>query len=1170
MTTNSRPVTDYFGTRLEPRALIDGLQSLGLARFSLVLTDEEMVLRLTEKRGDGLLTARATTWLRGRLSPLFACRIERLRAAQGRDLKESFEDRRRKPLLMIALAEIWDEKKERSRAEDRLRARLAGGAAVYFRSWRRAGGPQGVRPATILAASLEPRALAWLAGALSDDPVDSPLPDDILLDGLEWGVARRPTIATEPPAPGAPPILADAVRCNSCGLCVEICPAQSLVSNGKFSAGGAQRCLSCFDCVEACPQDALRPVYGASSATLRRVIDRRPGWLSRLCGAPGPSLPAPFPPSYLLPKPKDGGEARWVLGLSVTTMQEHSAALLDGGSVAGAVEEERLSRVRHHGWKSSTRPGATIASDPTLCLEEVLCRRSIAALLSPRRLSLDDMDVLAVNGIPARYRRAYSPLDSRKPIPALRAGRVVYLSHHLCHAASAWRLSGQKESWILSVDGRCDRETAAVFKAARGRIRQVRDILSLSDRSIGGVYETVTRLLGFGSHGQGSVMALASFGKPSLDFSRFLSFRALDDYRVHERGLTERFALWARRPGAPLARRHKDLAASLQAALEGFMSALLKDSGVARGEGLCLSGGVALNCRMNALIRRVLRPKAMFVSQAANDAGTALGAALEAAAVLGFPAAKLLGHSYLGPEFTQREAEAALKHAGLDYRRTGSVACETARLLAKGGVVCWCQGRMEFGPRALGARSILADPRQVEMHARVNRIKDRESWRPFGPSILAGREKDWFKGAFDSRFMLFALPFRSGRAKQVPAVAHVDGTSRPQSVHRDASPLYHALITEFHKLTGVPLLLNTSFNRRGEPIVCTPEDAVECFLGMPDADALVLGPFIARRPAAREASSAEECALAALPGGRRLMLRLSARCDTDCEHCTLRDLSHRRDRSFDDALKALAEGRRAACSELVVMRGEALLWPNLAGLLRRARMMGYAFIQLQTSGRVLARADARRELLPLVDAFEITLYCAHEATHDQLTRAPGSFRQTLMGVRAAVAAGREVALNVPVLRRNCRRLRLVAALAAKLGVRRVQFCFPRPVETRDGVEASALPRLSDASPHIREALRAAAQAGVPASTEAVPFCHLDSEQRTGPDADEDWRRFRVDDLDRLEESLDPQRPGARPQAPVCRDCRMRDSCPRTWALYLALFGSAELRPFLSAGTARPA
>ena len=1153
MIMTSRPVTDYFGTRLEPGGLVAGLGELGLRSFTLVLADDGAVLLVSGDPGSDSV-ARATTWLRGMLSPLLPCRVERGAGEPG----GAFEDRRRRPAWTIALGEIFDEEKDAARVEADVLARLGGEARVI--SWLRPGGDRGVRPARLIAASREPKALTWLKSAMAEDGEPAQPEADVLLDGLEWGVARRPTIAHADTSGEAGPVAVDPARCAGCGTCAEVCPTRSLAGKGAFAPGGRESCLSCFDCVEACPQDALRPVYGASSAMTSGALAGRPGWLSRLRGAPGPALPAPFPPSYLLPKPGPEANPKWTLGLAVTTMQEHAAALLEDGSVAGAVEEERLSRVRHHGWSSKVRPGSTLASDPTVCLEEVLCRRAAGALLSPRGLTLDDMDVIAVNGIPARYRRAYRAHESGEPIPVLRAGRVVYVPHHLSHAASAWRLSGQKDSWVLTVDGRGDRETAAVFRGSRGRLRRVAEMLSLTDRSIGGVYETVTRLLGFGSHGQGSVMALASFGRPAYDLARFLSRRARGAYSIHERGLAERFKALARAPGAPLKSGHENLAASLQAALEKTVLGILKDAGVPRGASLCLAGGVALNCRMNELIRRTFRPRAMFVQPAANDAGTARGAALEAAALAGAPAApQALRHACLGPAFTEDEARAALEHAGLAYERPSSAAREAAALLAKGEVVCWFQGRAEFGPRALGARSILADPRRADMHARVNRIKDRESWRPFGPSILAGREEEWFEDGFDSRFMLFTRRLRRGRAARVPAVAHVDGTSRPQSVHAEASPVYHELLSAFDALTGVPMVLNTSFNRRGEPIVCSPRDAVDCFLGMAEAGVLVLGPFVARREGARRIAGDES--LASLPGGRRLMLRLTVDDDCDPAHAPIGDIAHLPDRSFEDAVRALAEGREAACSELVIMRGEATLRPDLPELLGRARAMGYGFIQIQTSGRSLARAGTRARLLPLIDAFEITLFAADERTHDALTRRQGSLREALAGVRAAVTTGREVVLLVPVVRRNLSRLTALASLAARLGVRRVQFCFPRPVETPAGVQVDALARLSDAAPRIREALRAAEAAGLEASTEGVPFCHLDEADRTGPDSGEKWARFRVDDLHRLDAALDPGRSASRPEAPACRGCGVRVSCPRVWALYLALWGSSELSSF---------
>lgn len=1043
------------------------------------------------------------------------------------------------------------------------------------------GAEAGVRPAVIVAAAWEMSALARLWRALDEDaaPFDEADDAELLLDGLAWRVARRPTIAVAAPSPAASPIQVDAARCTDCGVCAAVCPTDYLGARGLPATDDASRCVRCYECVDACPTDALRPTLAADTATRERALAHRPGWLARLAGAPGPSFPAPFPPSYLVPRradvtrgedPPTPGKPRYVLGLAVMTQQEHAAVLLRDGVIVGAVEHERLVRKRHGGWSPPGRPGVTVAVDPTLCIEEAFCRRPIRALLEREGITLDDIERFAFNGLHGRYAHLIAFTDGSVPLPTMRAGRAVYLPHHLCHAASAFRPSGAESAWVLTVDGRGDRESMALFRAEHGRIEPVDTLLALCDRSIGGVYEGVTRLLGFGSHGQGSVMALGAFGEPRCDMGAFLGSDEEGRPHVHQSGINDAFAALGREPDAPLTQDQKDLAASLQAALETTLLAFLRRHvGEQPIDALCLGGGVALNCRANEHLRRSLAPKRMFVQPGANDAGTAFGAALEAWADLTehkSPTAEMR-HAYLGPAFTDDEIEAALRRSGLRYRRSDAIAEDTAALLADGQIVCWFQGGMEFGPRALGGRSILADPRHPAIADRVNDVKERERWRPFGPSILAGHEGEWFDGAFDARFMVFTLPVLEAQRARVPAIVHVDGTTRPQVVHAEHAPAYHALISAFHRRTGVPMVLNTSFNRRGEPIVCTPADAIASFRGLAErgADLLAIGSFLVEPVPREQPAIASDDALAALPGGRRLALRLTTACDFDCGHCTLRDLREKTEgssnRSVDEAVRALAEGREAGCDELALLRGEAALRPDLPALVARAKRMGYRFVQLQTNGAALADARRRDALLAAgLDSVELMLLAADEALHDELSAAPGSFRAVLVALRALAASGRQLLVSVPVLRKNLHALPAIVALARKLGAARVQFNFPRPVELRDRVRTDDVPRLAHAAPHVRQAALLARRLGMSVSTEAIPHCHLPPELRASPDSTEDWRRHRVDDLHLVHESLTEVRRTHRPEYAPCRACSERERCPRTWALYLELFGSDELRP----------
>ncbi|MBV8260047.1 MAG: carbamoyltransferase, partial [Paraburkholderia sp.] len=324
--------------------------------------------------------------------------------------------------------------------------------------------------------------------------------------------------------------------------------------------------------------------------------------------------------------------------------------------------------------------------------------------------------------------------------------------------------------------------------------------------------------------------------------------------------LVERFGARRERGGA-LAPRHFDIAASLQRVLEETVLEMARWLHARTGlSKLCMAGGVALNCVMNSYVRDNGPFEDIWVQPAAGDAGTALGAALwtdyrlrsDAAQAAGERVARRwqMDHAYLGPAFDDETIEQFLRWSKTPYRRLDNIAEEAAQLLADGQVIGWYQGRTEFGPRALGARSILASPIDPGMQAKLNEIKDREDFRPVAPVVLEERAADWFVGAKRAPFMLFIFDVRPDKADRIPAVRHVDGTARIQTVNRDQHPLYYDLVAAFERRTGVPVLVNTSFNTRGEPMVHSPRDALESFWTSP-LDALVIGPFLVRKCEAR-------------------------------------------------------------------------------------------------------------------------------------------------------------------------------------------------------------------------------------------------------------------------------------------------------------------------------
>jgi len=862
-----------------------------------------------------------------------------------------------------------------------------------------------------------------------------------------------------------------------------------------------------------------------------------------------------------------------VLGLAIATMQENGAALLRDGALVGSVEEERLSRLKHHGFRVPGRPHRTICNDLTLRIEEAFAWRSVRHLLEREGITLDDVDVFAINGIPARFRRSYSLHDPERPPVLIRSGRFVFVPHHLAHAASAFFPSGMKDALVFTVDGRGDRETAAMFHASDTRIERVFDVLSMDDSSIGGVYETVSRILGFGSHGQGSTMALAAMGEPAFDMAGCLSLSAHDDIAVHEGAAMEEFGHLSRSRFHAIESRHRDLAASVQKAVEDSVITLIDEgrqgSAVDR---LCLAGGVALNCQMNTRIQGHFGVEDMFVQPAAHDAGTAMGAAFMGhVEVTGEAPFSTMDHAFLGPEYDDSRIKAALDRFGLTGQRVADLPDEVAGLIADGSVVAWFQGRIEAGPRALGARSLVADPSNASVASRLNMAKGREDWRPFAPSILAGFEEEWFEDPQCNPFMLFVSSVRPERRELVPAIVHADGTTRPQTVTISANPRYHRMISAFHEATGIPLVLNTSFNTADEPIVCSPEDAIDSFLHL-DVDWLAMGDLLIPNP--NQATGSSHKAPATPPGPpdpgtgehgarfQRLLLRLGTKCNSRCAHCTIRDLADEPDRDTVSALKCLADGRRAGCTEVVFMRGEPLIRPDIVRLVSEAVQTGYEHVQIQTNGRMLAYPGLADKLADRgVSMFEVSLYGDTSEVHDRIARSPEAFKQTITGIRAIGEAGVRCMVNVPVLAYNYFRLEQIIDLLAGLGVERAQLCLTRPVWLRDEGRFDVTPtvRLSKASGYMRTALRTARAAGMHVSTEGLVLCHLDPDLQDAAELPGDTDGQLVMELDRTLPGA-TARSESRPVPDVCGTCRSRDLCPMPWAGMTMLFGDGELEP----------
>jgi carbamoyltransferase len=554
------------------------------------------------------------------------------------------------------------------------------------------------------------------------------------------------------------------------------------------------------------------------------------------------------------------------LGINYSEMHDSAACIARDGHILFAVAEERLSRLKHD------------ARFPSLSIEACLAAAGIRAdqldfvcFGWPPAIEAmkHDLKCMATGALPLTYIDLVSTVRRNLNHTRKQNGKKQFLArfptkaqfrfveHHLAHAISAYSFSGFDDAAVLVLDGRGAWEASSLWHGRDGRLEHVWTIPW--PNSLGLFYAQFTQYLGFQPYSdEWKVMGLAPYGEPGINLRDFIipddnpykvSTRLLlDDKPAPLAGITARLGP-QREAESEIDPKHKNLAFAVQDACEEAMMTLARAAVAKTGSrNICLAGGVALNSKANGKILSSGIVDRIFVQPAAGDDGVCLGAALAPYLDNGgkLPMHKMR-HAYLGAENSDEEIEKALTTYKLRATRVADPAAAAAEMLANGKILGWVQGRMEFGPRALGARSILADPRDPEMNAKVNNaVKFREWWRPFAPSMLAEVAGEYIESATDSPFMILTAQVKPEKRAVIPSVTHVDGSARPQTVERDVNPLYWRLIREFGNRTGVPVVMNTSFNLRGEPIVSTPTDAVRTFFSS-GMDALVIGSFVVEK-----------------------------------------------------------------------------------------------------------------------------------------------------------------------------------------------------------------------------------------------------------------------------------------------------------------------------------
>lgn len=517
-----------------------------------------------------------------------------------------------------------------------------------------------------------------------------------------------------------------------------------------------------------------------------------------------------------------------ILGLSGIPPWDHdaSACLIDGDTIIALAEEERFVRKR--------RASGLLPYNAT-----IFC-------LSFAGMNVNELDVIAC-GKTGRQTDARDVLPEQFLPYLKRHLPVVRISHHEAHAASCFYSSPFRQAAVLVIDGQGDDESISIWAADEKGLEKLASFGV--HRSLGYMYGAIATYCGFGYFSGGKVMGLAPYGTPKyIDMlsSIYRDIRLDSSTRLHadipyvqqfhkkmqDRGLEPRTT-------TALEQVHCDLAASAQALLEREVLGYVRQAKRLTGSSfLCMAGGVAMNCVTNSIVQNSGIFDDIFLQPGCEDCGISLGSAL---AVTKQKVSPL--NAYLGPCYTDEEIASLLKSSSITFTRLTYAPQEAAKLVAANLVIGWFQGRLEYGPRALGNRSILAHPASTVTRDRVNGLKHREGWRPFGPSVLAERASDLFERSHESPFMLRSFTVKDSWRKRLTGVTHIDGSTRPQTVSKHDNPLFYELIRQFNDLTGIPAVLNTSFNDHDEPIVATPRDALKTFRTT-RLDALVLGNFL--------------------------------------------------------------------------------------------------------------------------------------------------------------------------------------------------------------------------------------------------------------------------------------------------------------------------------------